>query len=98
MVDNPYGCAADAVSIRRNACLAIFPIDIINISDLQNIKIFTSSVCVTSYLSNESKNHIDLFSETHLNTGLKNASLTLVQMVPTVFLSPPIFEQILWHT
>ena len=55
MFDNAYGCAADAVSIRRNAFLAIFHIDRINISELQDVKIFTSNVCVTSYLSNENK-------------------------------------------
>ena len=98
MFHNAHGCAVHAVSIRRNAFLAFFHIDGINISELRNIKIFISSVCVTSYLSNESKNQVDRLSITQLNTGLKNASLTFVLMVPTVFLTPPIFEQILWYT
>ena len=55
MFHNAHGCAAHADSIGRNAFLAIFTsIDII-ISELQNIKIFTSSVYATSYLSTESK-------------------------------------------
>ena len=54
MSDNAYGCATDVVSIRRNAFLAIFT----SIKSIfLNVKksVFTSSVCVTSYLSNESK-------------------------------------------
>ena len=55
MFDKAYGCASDALSIRRNAVLAIFQIDRINISEYQNIKSFISSACVTCYLFNESK-------------------------------------------
>ena len=47
------------------------------------------------FSSNESKIMLIGCSITHAKFLLKNASLTLVLMVPIVFLTPPIFEQIL---
>ena len=77
MFDNAYGCAAGAISIRRNAFLAIFISIELILSELQNIKMFTSSVCVTSYLSNESKIYVDMLSITHLNTGIEKCQFNI---------------------
>ena len=53
MFHNAHGCASQSPHDAMH--FKLFYIDRINISDLQNIKIFILSVCITSYLSNESK-------------------------------------------
>ena len=55
MFDKAHGCASDAVSIRRNAFLAIFTSIELVFLNFKILKFLTASVCAICYLSNESK-------------------------------------------